>query len=297
MSKIITISNDFLEVDISTFGAEVQSVKFLGEEKFWQNTDDRFWKGHSPILFPICGDIKDGYYIYENEKYSIRSHGVAKRMEFEVLSTEKTSATFVIKSNEETKKVYPFDFTFKVMYKLNGDSLATYYFVENGSDKTMYFSVGGHEAFAINGDDFENYSIKFDGIEEFTLTCLKDNLLSTNTMQVKIPNGIFNLTKNMFDENFVMANGENAKDSIVIEDVKTDRVTLLYKGEEVLSMYIKDFASLVIWTTIGANYIAIEPWAGLPDEYESTHLLENKKGMHKIEKNSAKTFYHSITFF
>ncbi len=297
MSKIITISNDSLSVDISTFGAEVQSVKFLGEEKIWQNDNDKFWKGHSPILFPICGDIKGGYYIHDDSKYFIRSHGFAKRMEFEVLSLEKTCATLGITSNEETKKVYPFDFNFKVMYKLNGDSLATYYFVENGSDKAMYFSAGGHEAFAINGDDFENYSIKFEGIEEFTLTCLKNNLLSTSYMQVKIPNGIFNLTKNMFDENYVMPNGEKAMDSIVIEDIKSDRVTLLYKGEEVLSMYIKDFASLVLWTTLGAGYIAIEPWAGLPDENESTHFLENKKGIIKVEKNSAKTLYHSITFF
>ena len=105
MSELITIQNDNLIVVVSTVGAEAQSIKFLNEERLWQ-ADERFWKGHSPLLFPICGRLKDGYYNYQNKSYEMKIHGIVRNENFEVLSLEKTSVTLGFSSNSETKKVY-----------------------------------------------------------------------------------------------------------------------------------------------------------------------------------------------
>ena len=46
--KNYVIKNSKLEVEISTFGAEIQSLKLNGKQKFWTG-DEAFWSGKSPV--------------------------------------------------------------------------------------------------------------------------------------------------------------------------------------------------------------------------------------------------------
>ncbi len=297
MSKLITIQNDCLQVVISTYGAEVQSIKYLGEEKLW-NADPNVWNCHSPVLFPICGRLKDNYYTHEGVRYDMKIHGFAWKSEFELISNEKTSATFLLKSNEETKKSYPFDFAFKVMYKLNKDSMQTFYIVENVGDKTMYYNVGGHEAYKIDGIDLENHSILFEKGETVKSTTIVEGLIIENIYELPTNNGDFPLKKGYFDSKTIMPNGLPSGDSVIIENIPSKKATLLHKGEPILSTYYNDFEHLVMWTIIDADFLAIEPWSGLDDDIEkSTHVLSEKKGIEKLEKGQMKTYYHSVTFY
>ncbi len=296
MSNLVTIQNDKIQVTISLLGAEVQSVKYFDEEKIWQ-ADPKFWKGHSPLLFPICGRLKDGYYTHNDVRYEMKIHGIVRGREFEVLSHEKTSITLGVTSNEESKKVYPFDFFYKVMYKLNGDSMQTYYFVENTGDEPLYYNVGSHEAYTINGDDFENYSLAFENGETVKPTSIVDDFMTDKKYELPNYNGVFALKKEYFDLKTLTPNGEPFADSIVLEDLQSKRVTLLYKGQPTLSVYYNDFNNMVLWTTLGANYLAIEVWSGIPDENNTSHILSKKKGIEKLEKGESKTYYHSVTFY
>ena len=110
MSQNVKIGNDILQVEIAPMGAELQSVKLNGKERLWQG-DPKFWTGRAPILFPVCGSLKNKEYTFNGKKYGINQHGFARRKMFEVVSVTETSAAFALKSDEETKAVYPFDFT------------------------------------------------------------------------------------------------------------------------------------------------------------------------------------------
>ena len=77
----------------------------------------------------------------------------------------------------------------------------------------------------------------------------------------------------------IMPNGKPSLDSVVLEDVPSKRATLLYKGETTLSVYYNDFKNMVLWTTLPADYLAIEVWSGIPDENKTTHVLSEKKGI------------------
>ena len=55
---ITTLSNDHLKVAINSFGAEIISINKDGKELIWEG-NEKFWTGHSPVLFPICGGLKD----------------------------------------------------------------------------------------------------------------------------------------------------------------------------------------------------------------------------------------------
>ena len=94
----ITISNKNLEVKISTKGAELQSVIKDGKSYLWDGNPEQ-WEDRAPILFPICGTLKEDRFEYEGKSYSLTSHGFAKDSEFEVESAENSSVTFLLKSS------------------------------------------------------------------------------------------------------------------------------------------------------------------------------------------------------
>lgn len=51
-----TLQNEFLTVEVSDLGAELQSIKDADEHEYLWQGDDKYWGRRSPILFPIvCG--------------------------------------------------------------------------------------------------------------------------------------------------------------------------------------------------------------------------------------------------
>ena len=77
MSKEILLSNDILTVKLSTTGSELLSVKKQNEEYIWTG-DPEIWALHSPLLFPICGVVKDNKYIYDDKEYNMKIHGYGR---------------------------------------------------------------------------------------------------------------------------------------------------------------------------------------------------------------------------
>ena len=297
MSKVITLSNGVLDVQISTFGAEIISVKKGGKERIWQGQEG-VWSGHAPILFPFCGRLVNTQYKIGGKTIeNVPIHGYAKRYDFEVVSEEKTSLSLLLQSSEEIRKIYPFNVDFRVFFKLDGDALKVYYMVENNDEKLAYFSVGCHEAFALDGG-LDGYFIEFEDDKDFiTSTGLKSNMLSNFKYNLPLKNGALALKNSLFsDDEIEREGGVYATGSILCENIKSKRVNLLKGDKKVLSLYYNDFANLVLWTEKNAPFIAIEPWNGLPDMIDTDGNLETKKGILTVEPKGAKTYYHSITF-
>ena len=79
------IKNDFMRVGIDKLGAEIVSIATLGEEiekeYIWQG-DEKYWMGHAPVMFPICGRLYNGEYTYLGKTYTLPNHGFARKSEF-----------------------------------------------------------------------------------------------------------------------------------------------------------------------------------------------------------------------
>ena len=54
---------------------------------------------------------------------------------------------FCLYANEDTKKMFPFDFTFQVSYLLDDVDLKVEYTVFNNGDTPMPFCLGAHPDF------------------------------------------------------------------------------------------------------------------------------------------------------
>lgn len=284
MSQRIVIENEVLRVEISSYGAEIQSVQKNGEELFWEG-DPAIWSGHSPILFPICGGLKEDRYSFSEKEYTLPKHGFARKSEFLVDSAEKTCAAFSLRSSEETKKVYPFEFCLTVTYQLEGEALFVRYDVQNLSEGTMYFSIGSHEAYACpNG--IEEYSVIFEHAETLNSVVLEGNTLSSRTVCIGENVRELPLSYDYF-----------AVDALVFTDLKSRMVTLQNRrtGKKI-KVEFPGADYFLLWTKPQAGYICIEPWCGCPDYTESSYDITQKRGMIALPKGEACTKKHTITF-
>ena len=74
-----TISNGILQVTVSDQGAQVFSVREIGDgtEYMWQG-DPAVWKYHAPILFPHTGKVPGGSFIAKGQEFPAKSHGFAR---------------------------------------------------------------------------------------------------------------------------------------------------------------------------------------------------------------------------
>ena len=163
------LENEVLKVQIASKGAELQSIvnKIFGIDYLW-NGNPAFWAKHSPVLFPIVGSLKNNTYSYMGKSYQLPRHGFARDMDFEAEKHSQKEIIFLLKSNAETKKNYPFDFEFRIRYQISGDELSTEYIVSNTGNSILLFSVGGHPAFRLPltpDTVFSDYHLKFEETE------------------------------------------------------------------------------------------------------------------------------------
>ena len=100
---MITLKNSMMTVDIDTNGAEIRRITVNGEDRLW-NGDPAVWHGTAPVLFPMCGGLRDDKFTHDGKEYHLAKHGFAKKMNFEVESKTETAAVLLLKSNEESLK-------------------------------------------------------------------------------------------------------------------------------------------------------------------------------------------------
>ena len=285
MAEQVTVKNECLTVEISTLGAEIQRVRGNGGTEFLWNGDEKVWSGRAPILFPICGGLKDDKYVFEGKEYTMYKHGFIKNKVFTVAKQNERCAELVFFSDAETKKEYPFDFVFRVIFELDKNSLTVSYKVENQSTGKMYFSVGAHEAYACP-DGIENYSVVFDKKETLDSYMLDGNLLENNTVRVMEDNTEFPLKYEYFKVDALVFKHLNSRKVELIHKNSTKKVTLSFPEHEYF----------LLWTKPTGKYICLEPWCGIPDGVDADFEFVNKEGILSIESGKIYAAAHTITF-
>ena len=283
--QIITIKNEKIKVEISTLGAEMQSIMSNDKEYLW-NGDPDVWKSRAPVLFPICGGLKDDKYEYNGKEYTLIKHGYARFCEFDIESYTEDSAVFLLKSDDESKKYYPFSYELRISYILDGASVKVGYSVTNMSNEDMYFSIGAHEGYMCP-EGIEEYSLIFDVEEHLTTNKLNGNLL---TEEVEIMGD--NLKELPLKYDYFMDN------TLTFLNLKSTAVTLKHKeNKRQLRVDFEGFNYMFVWTMADkfGKYICIEPWCGIPDFVGSTFDFTKKKGINKISAGESFERTHIIT--
>jgi len=271
------ISNDKLSIQVSPHGAELQSIYSNKIQYLWDG-DPEFWPDRSPLLFPFVGRLTGGQYRYKGSLYNMDIHGFARRMEFAVTERAYDSIELVVTDNAETFKIYPFHFVLKVKYILKGNTVQIGYQVENTSDDTMCFGIGGHPGFRVPIEDglaFSDYFLEFPAKHTptrvgHTETCFLNGCDTAFFLeeQYRLP-----LNHSMFDE-----------DAIVLKDV-ADRVVLKSdKSIHSITVTYHDMPYLGLWHAprTEAPYICIEPWTSLASRQDITEDFQFKSDLIRL---------------
>lgn len=269
-----TIENDILRIEINPAGAELNSLfnKATGLEYIWSG-DAKFWPKKSPVLFPIIGLLKDNRYFFENKGYELGRHGFAREKIFTVTEQGKLSITFELKHDEGTLSVFPFQFSFSLIYTIEESRLSVTYLVKNTGTQIMYFSVGGHPAFKLPIVDelaYADYYLLFNKTENAGRWPISvDGIIETTPLPLLQNTNQLKLSKALF-----------YNDAIVLKNLQSDEVQVKSERHPAgLGFSFKGFPFLGIWAAKDADFICIEPWCGIADSIATTQVLSDKEGI------------------
>lgn len=284
-----TIKNEKLAVTIAAHGAELSSIydKANDRELVWQ-ADPAFWNRHAPVLFPNVGKYYGGHFTYNGTDYPMGQHGFARDTEFEQAASGENFVTYRLCADEESKKVYPFDFVLEITHRLNGNRLTVEWNVKNTDNKEMYFTIGGHPAFNVNvlpDTDFEDYSLVFkEGTEKLSYVLLdaeSGTAIGDKVYELELTDSKYALKKDMFD-----------KDALVFDGGQIEWAALaLPDGKPYIALESKGFPNFGIWSKPGAPYVCLEPWCGRCDNKGFEGEISEKPGI--IALKAGETFKKS----
>lgn len=268
------LANGTCSLEIRRRGAQVVSFKGAdGREVMWQ-ADPHVWPQHAPVLFPVCGSVKDNQITIGGVTYPMTKHGFTRNPDFALYAQGDDFVDLVLTPTEESKPMYPFQFAFHVVYTLLSNGYTTTFRVENNDSKTMPFCVGGHPGFICpmaEGERFEDYQLVFAKTEEGKNALAPNGYLITGFEYLPQLQGGDTLPLNhqLFDE----------RDALIFTELKSRSVKLVsQKTGKGLHFAFPDMEVLAVWSKPGANadYLCLEPWHGMPGQVTESGNMEDK---------------------
>lgn len=267
------LKNDVISIEIDSHGAELKSLKKLesGTEYMWC-ADAKYWGRTSPVLFPFVGSLKDKAFRTKGKTYPMSQHGFARDMEFSLLSQTNDEIWFMLSSNEETMEKYPYVFTLKLGYRIEGSKVEVLWQVENPGEEMLPFSIGGHPAFNCpieEGTKQTDYILDFGDVDEIVSTRIGEGGLVSGCMDVYgLNDGKLAITENLFDH-----------DALIVEDNQTDTVALCRKDGSPYLTVTMEAPLFGVWSPPGKNapFVCLEPWYGRCDSEYFEETLEERE--------------------
>lgn len=266
-----TLSYDGVSIAVESQGAELSSYN-AGREFIWPG-DPNVWAGHGPVLFPVVGSLIDDTIKIAGQPYKMRKHGFLRKQEFALEEAGIDYLRMVFRATEETRAMYPFDFTFHITHKIDSCGFTTTFSVKNDSNNNMPFCIGGHPGFICpmeKGAAFTDYQLKFPCPEDGRNTlCPNGYIITGEETLPEFKGDTLPLKHEYFD----------AKDALMLTGLKSRSVKLINKNtDKGIEFSFADFEALGVWSAPGkcANYVCLEPWRGLPAFEGETGNIEDK---------------------
>lgn len=277
---VIEVKSDQLTVQFKTLGGALSSIKDReGIEYLWQG-DATYWSGQAPVLFPICGSLREDTAFYSHEdgtetKGNIPRHGLVRKKEFDLVDQTENSVTFAIEDDENTYQNYPYHFRLEITYLVTSKIVRTQYKIYNKeTNKVMPFFIGGHPGFncpLLDDETYEDYYLEFEKPE----TCsVPKPFPKTGMLDFKDRSPWLNNQKEL-DLNYDFFN----YDAVTLDELESRSVALRSrKHDKGLKLHFEEFSNLIVWSTLNKGpFIALEPWSGLSTSLEEGDRLEDKK--------------------
>ena len=279
---MVQIQKGGLAASFHEKGAELKNLCLDGTEYIWPG-DPQIWAGSAPLMFPICSGLLDDEYCLDGKTYSMQKHGYARFFDFQVENMGEDTVTFLLCSDEESRKQYPFDYELRITYTLSEKALNVRYEVKNLSPDTMYFSIGAHEGYYCP-EGVEEYDVILPEPETLDSSVLEGSVLGCNKIRVLENGDTLPLKYDYFQV-----------DALVFENIKARSAVLRNRNTgRAVRVSFPGFDYFLLWTKPGANYICMEPWCGIADRVDADKNLKTKKGILTVAAGKNLVREHTI---
>jgi galactose mutarotase-like enzyme len=273
-----------VEIMINPLGAEIQQLKHATHGNVLWQKNDQIWNRFAPILFPIVGRLMNDQYTLNDQSYTMRQHGFARDQVFQVIEHSEDSITLRLTDNEQTLAQYPFRFELLVKYTLYQDKLEIEHRVTNLDVKELYYSLGGHPGFHIEGK-LSAYDLDFGDDYTVQQHLITGNYYNDKTKEIQLSRK-FELSDDLF-----------ASDAIVIKSPPFQSIGFgKINGPKLFSLHCDTWTAVGLWTKPGAPFFCIEPWWGWADALNSSGNMKEKEGIISLEPGTHSTHQFSIEF-
>ncbi len=262
---IYEIKSATLTAKINTLGAELISVvNETGTEFIYQPSD--LWIGQAKNQFPNVAITKDDIAIMKGKEYPVNQHGFLKLMELEATPIAENEIVFALQSNEETRKWYPYEFTFTIRFCIEGNQMHQTYVVENRDADTMYFGVSCHTGYNTAAGSYVDL-----GANDALIEMIRPNryLMSGEEAPFVMPDGKMSVCPAHL--------GDGAR---ILRGFQNKQITLVNPAlGSAVEFDFSDFPYLTLWSTDDASeFVCMMPWHALPDYLDTNQIFEEKKG-------------------
>ena len=287
------LKNEKVTVILTTLGGTLTSIQDSdGTEYLWQG-DKQYWSGQAPVLFPICGSLRnDRAVIGTSNKTCMPRHGIVRKKEFELVEKTDNRAVFCFDSDAEALELFPYQFQLYTKYELADSCIQVTYEVVNQSDFVMPFFVGGHPGFKcpVNQKEaYQDYYIEFEKLESCSVPTpvTETGLINMEDRSpfLKNENRIW-LTHELFH-----------KDAIILDELQSRSLKLISRvSGKGIRMDFADFPYLILWSSNNDGpFVAIEPWTGLSTCSDEGDIFEEKRNVQMVSPKRSKQYTYSIT--
>ena len=289
---IYTLKNSEMEVQVSSKGGELVSMKDADQTEYIWIGDATYWKRHAPQLFPCIGRLTNNQYRMDGALHEMGQHGFLRDYELTKVESEEqagaetvrdaagqasakaetvTSLHLQLQSDTSTRQLYDRDWTVDIFYSLCGKTLSVRFQVRNCDTRTMRFGYGIHPGFNVPLNPalrFEDYRLDFHEVstpKQMELT--ERYTISGGMHDYALAEGRYlPLQHSLFDH-----------DAIILKDMPHTVTLGSQKDEKKVTVTFPDMPYLGIWHApeTDAPFVCIEPWSSLPstdsviDEFET----------------------------
>lgn len=287
------LENEALRIKFQSLGGTLSSIQDKdGVEFLWQG-DKAYWGGQAPALFPICGSLRnDRAEIGSGKITEMPRHGIVRKREFLCEKQTEQEIVFVLMSDEEMLRQYPYPFRFEIKYILQANRIRTVYRVFNKGKEKMPFLLGGHPGFncpLFDTECYEDYRLEFSQPE----TCSVPTPV-TETGLIDVTN------RSMFlqgQKEISLNHKLFEKDAVILDEIKSRSVKLLSQNHKKgVQLDFPDFPYLILWSSTNHGpFIALEPWLGLSTCNDERDVFEEKRNVQVVGSRKDRAYYFDIS--
>jgi galactose mutarotase-like enzyme len=251
VGKIVIVARA-TRVEIALRGAELSRLELpdLGSV-LWPAVDP--WPATMPLLFPVIGRSDR---LCEGATQAMPLHGFAEDADFTLADAGPSYCRLVLTESVRSLEFFPYRFQLELVYSVHDGRLEITLTVSNSGDRNLQFDLGLHPGFRwplVPRTAKEAHVIRFDDAPEQPPVAIR---------QARFAPGV--------------ATGVPQVDTLRLREIWFAEGAVAYAGlgdravrfgpigGPALELRPRNFGCLAFWSRVGADFLCIEPWSGLP---------------------------------